>query len=267
MKILINGIEQTTIDVRDRGFQYGDGLFATIAYTNNQLQLWDAHLARMQEGCERLALNSVEETQWLADIKNLQLSDDALIKLSISRGVSGRGYVYNDDQPVTRVTASYPMPDYPQSNLQGIKAIICKTPISINSALAGIKHLNRLDNVLARNEWHDSDISEGFMLDNLGHIIEGTMSNVFCVLGDELYTPALDQCGVAGVMRQQVIKLAQELNIPINIVDISKQNFLQMDGLFITNSIIGIWPVKEVENIKFQHGELIKRLQDELVKI
>jgi len=264
MKTLINGIEQTTIDVRDRGFQYGDGLFETIAYKNNQLQLWDAHLARLQQGCERLMLNVVDETQWLADIKNLQLSDDAVIKLSISRGVSGRGYGYNDDHTVTRVTASYPVPDYPQSNSQGIKAIFCKTPLSINSALAGIKHLNRLDNVLARNEWHDSDISEGFMFDNQGHIIEGTMSNVFCVLGDELYTPALKQGGVAGVMRQQVIDLAQALNIPVNIVDISKPNFLQMDGLFITNSIIGIWPVKELENKKFQYSELIKRLQDEL---
>jgi len=264
MKTLINGIEQTTINVRDRGFQYGDGLFETIAYKNNQLQLWDAHLARLQLGCERLMLNAVDEAQWLADIKNLQLSDDAVIKLSISRGVSGRGYVYNDDQPVTRVTASYPMPDYPQSNSQGIKAIFCKTPISINSALAGIKHLNRLDNVLARNEWHDSDIGEGLMVDNQGHIIEGTMSNVFCVLGDELYTPALEQCGVAGVMRQQVIELAQALNIAVNIVDISKPNFLQMDGLFITNSIIGIWPIKELENIKFQYSKLIKRLQDKL---
>jgi len=266
MKILINGIEQTTIDVRDRGFQYGDGLFETIAFKNNQLQLWDAHLARLQEGCERLALSPVNETQWLADIKKLQLSDDAVIKLSISRGMSGRGYAYNDENTVTRVTASYPMPEYPLSNWQGIKAIFCKTPPSINHVLAGIKHLNRLDNVLARNEWHDNDIDEGFMIDNQGHVVEGTMSNVFCVLGDELYTPLLEQCGVAGVMRQQVFELAQVLNIPVNIVDISKQNFLQMDGLFITNSIIGIWPVKEIDNIKFQHNELITRLQEELAK-
>jgi len=263
-KILINGVENTSIDVRDRGFQYGDGLFETIAYKNNKLQFWDEHLARLQKGCERLSLNVVDESLWLADIKKLQLNEDAVIKLIISRGVSGRGYVYTGGDSVTRVTASYVMPNYPQSNAQGIKAVICKTPISISSALAGIKHLNRLDNVLARNEWHSSDIAEGFMFDNLGHIIEGTMSNVFCVLGDELYTPALEQCGIKGVMRQQVIELAQSLKIPVNIVDISKQNFLQMDAVFITNSLIGIWPVTELQNTQFQHSEIVTRLQAKL---
>jgi len=266
-KILINGTEQAFIDVRDRGFQYGDGLFETIAYKNNKLQFWDEHLTRLQNGCQRLSLNAVDESVWLADIKKLQLNDDAVVKLMLSRGVSGRGYAYAEENSVTRVTASYAMPDYPQSNVQGIKAIICETPISINPVLAGIKHLNRLDNVLARNEWQSSDIAEGFMFDLQGHVIEGTMSNVFCVLGDELYTPALEQCGVQGVMRQQVIELAQKLNIAVNIVDISQQNFLQMDAVFITNSLIGIWPVTELQNIQFQPSEIVTRLQAELVEI
>ncbi len=264
--ILINGLEQTTIDVKDRGFQYGDGIFETIAWKNNKLQFWDAHLARMQNACERLHLNSVDEALWLSDIKALQLSNDAVVKLMISRGVSGRGYVYTEGDSVTRVTVTYPMPDYPQGNSQGVKTVLCKTPVSINPVLAGIKHLNRLDNVLARNEWQDSNIAEGFMFDHNEHIIEGTMSNVFCVLGDELYTPALDLCGVAGVMRQQVIEVARTLKLPVNIVDISKQNFLQMDGVFITNSLIGIWPVAELESVKFQSNKLIERLQNELAK-
>jgi len=262
--ILINGLAQTSIDVCDRGFQYGDGLFETIAYKNNQLQFWNEHLARLNDGCERLNIKPVNETQWLADIEKLQLTNDAVIKLIISRGISGRGYAYAEGDNVTRVTALYAMPDYPQSNSQGIKATICKTPLSINPALAGIKHLNRLDNVLARNEWHADEIAEGFMLDCSGHIIEGTMSNVFCVLGDELYTPLLDNCGVAGIMRQQVIKLASKLNITVNIVDISKQNFLQMDAVFVTNSLIGIWPVKVLEEVEFQQSEIIMCLQTEL---
>ncbi len=265
--ILINGAAQTTIDVRDRGFQYGDGVFETIAFKNNKLQLWEEHLARLKKSCERLSIKPVSENIWLADIEKLQLNADAVIKLMVSRGISGRGYMYAQSESVTRVTASYVMPDYPLSNSQGIKARLCKTPVSINPVLAGIKHLNRLDNVLARNEWHDGDIVEGFMFDYQGHVIEGTMSNVFCVLSDELYTPSLEQCGVAGIMRQQIINIAQRLNIPLSVVDISKQNFLQMDAVFVTNSLIGIWPVTELDGIKFQSNKLVKRLQDELLKV
>ena len=265
-KVIINGEEDSRIDVLDRGFQYGDGLFETIAYKNHKLQFWDEHMQRLHDSCERLSLAAVDESLWLEDIKQCQLSSDAVIKLSLSRGVSGRGYAYADNDSVTRVTASFKLPDYPQANQKGITAVLCKTPVSVNPMLAGMKHLNRLDNVLARNEWHDSTIAEGFMFDSSGHIIQGTMSNVFCVLGDELYTPLLEQCGVAGIMREQVIALAGELNIPLSVVYISQTNFLQMDGVFVTNSLIGIWPVIEMHDIKFQQSGLIKRLQDELSK-
>ena len=263
--ILVNGIEETNINVLDRGFQYGDGLFETIAFKNNKLQLWDEHMQRLRYGCERLSLDTVDESLWLEDIDKCQLSEDTVIKLSVSRGVSGRGYAYSQGDSVTRVTASFSMPGYPEVNWQGINATLCRTPISMNSALAGIKHLNRLDNVLARNEWKTADIAEGFMFDSQGHVIEGTMSNVFCVLGDELYTPALERCGVAGVMREQVINCAKELKIPVSIVDISKQNFLQMDAVFITNSLIGLWPVmKIVENegsVEFHQNKLLDEIK------
>jgi len=270
-KVLVNGNEETSIDVRDRGFQYGDGLFETIAYRNNKLQLWDEHMQRLRSGCKRLSLSCVEESTWLDDIEKCQLGNEAVIKLSISRGVSGRGYAYTTGDSVTRVTASFAMPVYPEENQQGIAVIICKTPVSINTALAGIKHLNRLENVLARNEWCDDEIAEGFMFDNHGHLIEGTMSNVFCVLGDELYTPSVEHSGVAGVMRQQVIELAKELNIPVNIVDISKQNFLQMDAVFVTNSLIGLWPVKKIveegSSVEFSQNKLVDDLNVKLSSI
>ena len=263
-KVLVNGCEESSIDVRDRGFQYGDGLFETIAYRNNKLQLWDEHMQRLHIGCQRLSLSCVEESTWLDDIEKCQLGNEAVIKLSISRGVSGRGYAYTTGDNVTRVTASFAMPVYPEENQQGIAAIICKTPVSINTALAGMKHLNRLENVLARNEWRDDEIAEGFMFDSHGHLIEGTMSNVFCVLGDELYTPSLEYSGVAGVMRQQVIELAKKLSVPVNIVDISKQNFLQMDAVFVTNSLISIWPVKKIvegeSSVEFSQNKLIDDL-------
>lgn len=268
IKTYINGIEESLINVRDRGFQYGDGIFETIAYKNNKLELWHEHMQRLQLGCERLSLKKVEPSLWLADFKKLNISADAVIKICISRGISSRGYAYNSQHEITRVISASSWPDYPLENSRGITAIFCKTPVSMNAALAGLKHLNRLDNVLARNEWNNSDIAEGLMLDNQGHIVEGTMSNVFCVLGDELYTPSLAQSGVAGIMRQQVIELAKKLKLSVNVVDINKENFLQMDALFITNSIIGIWPIKKIidENISlsFKKNKILINLIDNL---
>lgn len=245
--ILINGQAASQIDVRDRGFQYGDGVFETIACKNGQLEFWQAHMQRLADACERLNLPAVPAQQWLDDIAALQPQGEAVIKLILTRGVSGRGYAYSDsEQQPLRVCALYPWPDYPQQNQQGINAIICKTPVSMNAALAGIKHLNRLDNVLARNEWRDAGIAEGLMLDHQQHVIEGTMSNVFCVLDDQLYTPSLERCGVRGVMREQIIQLAQSQGITLNEIEISQQNFLQMDEIFVSNSLIGIWPVSRI---------------------
>lgn len=252
-QILINGQPATKIEVTDRGFQYGDGLFETVAYKNGELQLWKQHLQRLLNGCQRLGLPLVAESVWRDDIDQLGLTGDAVIKLTLSRGSSGRGYAYAEEDTSTRVTAVYPVPDYPQSFQQGVVVRVCDTPVSINTALAGIKHLNRLDNVLARNEWSDSSIAEGLMLDHHQHVIEGTMSNVFCLLDDELYTPVLERSGVAGVMRGQVIELAEQSGITVNIIEISKQNFFNMDAVFLSNSLIGIWPV-----IKVIDGEVIK---------
>jgi len=263
--ILINGIKNTCIDVRDRGFQYGDGVFETIAWKQGKLQLWDEHMQRMQSGCARLSLKCVDTSVWMDDIQQLNPEKDCVIKLSVSRGVSGRGYAYDKEDSVTRVAAVYPWPNYTQQNEKGISTIICQTPISVNPSLAGIKHLNRLDNVLARNEWHDEGVAEGFMLDNHQHIVEGTMSNVFCVLDNELYTPALENCGVSGVMREQVIHYAEAMNIPVNVIEISKQNFLQMDAVFVTNSIIGLWTVNKITDgsteIQFSENELVNKLK------
>ncbi|VAW54183.1 Aminodeoxychorismate lyase [hydrothermal vent metagenome] len=264
-KVIINGNESTTIDIHDRGFQYGDGLFETIAYKKNKLQLANEHFKRLRLGCERLSLTGVDESLWFDDIEKCQLKHDSIIKLVVSRGVSARGYAFGKNN-ITRVTSSYPMPEYPLAYAQGITARICTTPISMNASLAGLKHLNRLDNVLARNEWNDLEITEGFMLDNMSNVIEGTMSNVFGVLNNELYTPRLEQCGIAGVIRSQVIILAKKMNIVVNIVDIKRHFFLQMDAVFITNSLIGLWPVKQIGDMTFQKHLLVTQLQTELFK-
>jgi len=267
-KILINGNEETCVDVLDRGFQYGDGVFETIVYKKGKLQLWDEHMQRMQQSAQQLSLEVLDESIWLNDIEKLNIASDAVIKLTLTRGESARGYAFQENAIPTRVCAAFSMPELNMDNTQGITARMCETAASMNSSLAGIKHLNRLENVLARNEWSDTAIAEGFMLDLNNHVIEGTMSNVFCLLDDELYTPSLECSGVNGVIRQHVIKLAGNHNIPVNVIDISKQNFLQMDSIFITNSVIGLWPVKKIIDLDQQYAfsvaDTVKTIQASL---
>jgi len=224
-----------------------------MAYKNHQPEFWREHLQRLRTGCERLSLTPVDDSLWLADIEKCRLKNDAVIKLVVTRGVTERGYAFDKHNAVTRVIITSAMPKYPESYQQGVNARLCKTPVSVNTALAGIKHLNRLDNVLARNEWHDPNIAEGFMFDNKDNLIEGTMSNVFCIHDNQLYTPDLTQCGVAGVMRERIINIAKSMNVIVNMVDIKRQDFLTMDAIFITNSLI-----------EFQKNALINRLQDKL---
>ena len=270
IKYRVNGQSTEVIAISDRGLQYGDGIFETIAVKNGRLQLWPFHMQRMLLACEKLSLKPVAEAQWLEDINSIGLPVQGIVKLLLSRGTSGRGYAYQDDNAQTRIVSMHPWPDYPQSCQQGVQARICDTPVSVNPVLAGIKHLNRLDNVLARNEWRGADFQEGIMLDHQRNIIEGTMSNIFCVRDNKLYTPSLEYAGVEGVMRNAVLQLAERENISSCIQAINVSEMHSMDDVFFTNSIIGIWPVSQLtrgdEKISFEQQEVTRHLQVALME-
>lgn len=263
---LINGELISLISAQDRAVQYGDGLFETIAWRHGKLELWSQHMARMQRGCQRLGMPVIDEKIWLDDIKQLPRADKAVIKLIQSRGVGGRGYRYQTDMTPTRAVSVHAWPDYPsQWAEQGVMVRLCQTPVSVNRALAGIKHLNRLDNVLARNEWQDTHIAEGLMSNDAGMVIEGTMSNLFAVKNNVLLTPALQQSGVCGVMRERVIAIAQAQSMQVTECDIKQNELFTMDELFLTNSLIGLWPVKQLEQQVFQVGKVTCLLKQSLI--
>jgi 4-amino-4-deoxychorismate lyase len=264
--IIINGELTDHINPGDRGLQYGDGLFETIAIKDGQLLLWSAHMKRLNEGCKALNLPVIDEEIWLADIRSLNLKDSrGVIKLILTRGQGGRGYQYINSPEVTRIVSNHNWPEYPDSyTSKGVKSFFCNTRVSINSTLSGIKHLNRLDNVLARNEWQSADIAEGIMLNDNDHVIEGTMSNIFAVNDDIVYTPLLNNSGVKGVMRDAVINLSNSLNIEVQELDLSRELLLNMDEIFLTNSLIGIWPVMELDNYKYTPGKTTGLLMDKL---
>ncbi|MCX7096895.1 MAG: aminodeoxychorismate lyase [Methylococcales bacterium] len=267
--MLINGECKEHIEVSDRGFQYGDGLFETIAVINGQAIFFDRHLVRLKAGCQRLYIPFPGEGLLRFEAqKLLQNSNLAVLKLIITRGSGGRGYRQPEVIQPTRIVSLHPYPNYPDSyKEQGINARFCATRLGLNPALAGIKHLNRLEQVLARAEWTDPDIQEGIMLDTDGHVIEGTMSNLFYVKNNRLFTPALVQSGVAGIIRSMILAMSAGQGQPVTEHKVTQEVLLLADEVFVCNSIVGVWPVKSIASTSFPVGLITKQIQTQLGRL
>lgn len=273
-KVLINGIEATDLSYQDRGLQYGDGLFETIAVIDKKCQLWDAHIARLQSSCQRLNIPFADPAQLQLEAQQLitqyAASDDRyVLKIIYTRGSSSRGYKLPENTSPTRIISLSNWPVFPALNArEGIKMRLCETRLSNNSSLAGMKHLNRLEQVLARSEWQEADIAEGLMLDQHGYVIEGTMSNLFFIRANTLCTPSLQTSGVAGVMREHILQFADTLGIPTMIDNFTIRDVVGADEIFVSNSLINIWPVREVlmepHRILSAPGLITRKIQVEL---
>jgi len=261
--ILVNGECREHIEVSDRGFQYGDGLFETIAVINGKPVYLDRHLERLHAGCRRLYIPFPGHELLTFEAKKLsQQSSNAVLKLILTRGSGGRGYRQPDVIQTTRVLSTHPFPDYPDHYIeQGILARFCDIRLGLNPALAGLKHLNRLEQVLARAEWTDPEIQEGIVLDMNEHVIEGTMTNLFYVKKGDLYTPSLSLSGVAGIVRGIIIALSPDLGISVVEHVFTKNELLSADEIFVCNSIIGIWPVKQIAKKCIPVGMRTRQLQ------
>ncbi|MGD8641915.1 MAG: aminodeoxychorismate lyase [Gammaproteobacteria bacterium] len=277
--LLINGESTDRLPVSDRGLQYGDGLFETVKVQGAVLCHWHDHLARLQEGCQRLKIPApdihtleTEAHQLIERSANEDGDNDKaapssrVLKIIITRGTGQRGYRLPEPCHPTRIIALYPYPHYPAEHwTHGVKVTLCKTRLACNRLLAGIKHLNRLEQVLARSEWDDDGIVDGIMLDQQEQVIEATMSNVFMVKNGALATPDLSDCGVAGVMRNQILIAANQLQLPVNIGQYFIEDLFSADEIFITNSVHGIWPVRSIDQQELSPGPVTKKLMDTLV--
>ncbi len=250
----------------DRGFQYGDGLFETIHVVAGHPMQWQRHMARLKLGCERLGIPIPDQALLKTEAEKLCHGvTEGVLKLMLTRGVGGRGYAITNPVSPTRVLALYPMPIYPETHwIEGIKVRICETRLEGNSLLAGIKHLNRLEQVLARAEWNDPEINEGLMLDVSNNVIEGTMSNLFCVQNGVLLTPELSCHGVKGTTRDRILFAAEKMKITVKKLPLNIEDLNNAQELFLCNSLVGIWPVKQLEHHKYSVGPITKRLMKAL---
>ena len=262
---LVNGAA-TAVDPGDRGLAYGDGLFETMAVLDGEIRRFDLHLDRLIAGCHRLGIEPPPSEAIRTDLEKLRTRDDRMVaKLIVTRGSGTRGYLAAIDTQSTRIFGIHGWPDYPSSNYtDGVAVRNCELRLGENPALAGLKHLNRLEQVLARQEWADGPWDEGIVRDTSGAVVSGTMSNVFAVQGDTLRTPSLRRCGVAGVMRRIVMELAAEQRLEVVQTDLVPTEFMESDEIFLTNAIFGIWPLRQLDRQQFEPGPITRSLMGSL---
>lgn len=266
-KVIVNGKALAYLPVSDRGLHYGDGLFDTLLIKGGEAQYWHRHQQRLIIGCYRLKLPIPDLVQLEEEVSTLSFDQDrAIIKIIITRGNGERGYQLPETAHSNRIVARYAWPGYPDENWsKGVRIRMCATTLGLNPALAGLKHCNRLEQVLARAEWRSPEIAEGLMMDINDSVIEGTMSNLFIVKNAKIKTPALDNCGVEGVMRGVLLDTAKDQIIPVAVDKVTIEDVVDADELFLTNSLIGIWPVRQFEDKKYAVGPITKQLNKNLV--
>lgn len=294
----INGVLHATLSPLDRGLAYGDGLFETCRVLDGQVPLWRWHHERLLHGCRRLGI-AVNEAELLAqrDLMLRVASEQSeaqeraqseaqgseqseaqarvqsepqeraqgVLKVIVTPGAGGRGLKRPEDAEPTLCWVFYPgeSPQWESGAREGISALVCEHRLADNPAMAGLKHLNRLDYVLARAEW-DNEHQEGLLLDARDNLVEGTISNVFGVLEGQLVTPVLSHNGVAGVMRRLLMeKLAPGAGLAVNEAAVPLSQLTKAEEVFVCNSVFGIWPIVQLApgGMAYSPGPVTRRLQ------
>ncbi len=250
------------IHFNDRALQYGDGVFETIRICKGGIPMWEYHLQRLKNAQDILGLPLDDFlSQWDGFLaRNLVSLDNACAKLVISRGEGPRGYKTPKPAHINWWLKITDLPIQPER--EGFRLTLCRHALSRQPALAGIKHLNRLDQVMARSEWDEQDnFDEGIMFNIDGDVIEGTMSNIFWLKGDRLFTPDLSREGIDGCVRRWVIKQQGNKSAVTTRKNVKLDQLLTADGVFLTNSLMGIQKVAEIDGQKIAQNSMIDTLE------
>lgn len=263
--ILVDGMATSMVPTTDRGLNYGDGLFETMRLHRGCVWLLERHLARLRAGCVRLGLPYPGDAVLRADIDRLVSgqAEDAVLRLVLTRGDGGRGYAPPVGAPGRRIVSLHALPPVGPG---GLTVGLCTTRLGRNVTLAGLKHLNRLEQVLAAAEVAAAGWDEGLMLDEAGLVIEATRHNVFFVRAGRVSTPPLEVAGVAGVMRQLVIETAGVLGMGGEAQPLRYDELHEVDELFLSNAVMGLRPVIRLGTRELAPGETLQRLRPGLAE-
>ncbi|AVI63159.1 aminodeoxychorismate lyase [Halomonas sp. GFAJ-1] len=227
----------------DRGLAYGDGIFETVLMRAGKPVLWPYHYARLALGCTRLNIPLPPIEQLHATWQEGSAAELEVLKLILTRGSGGRGYALPDVAAPRLLSRRTPFVVNAERWQKGVSVRICQLRLGFQPLLAGIKHLNRLENVLARQEWRDSAIAEGLLADADENVVEATSMNVFWQQAGALFTPSLERCGVAGTLRAALLDegVVREAILPLNALP-------TVERLWVANSVQGVWPVRVLLN-------------------
>lgn len=253
------------VAVTDRGLAYGDGLFETVLVRDGVPLLWNEHCARLLQGARRLGFEPPSRA-WLDALPKEAPQGEHVLKIMLTRGSGGRGYrppLPAEPRCYWQFTPFMPMPERWK---KGVNVRLCRLRLARQPALAGLKHLNRLENVLARQEWQDDAIAEGILLNDRDQPIEATAMNLAWFDQGQWWTPELNECGVEGTLRR--VLLDKGLLSIVKTEDAPLSRFLNSQGVCLFNSVQGLWPIVECWDSDHQHvpgqwpiGDLVRRLQ------
>lgn len=257
--MLVNGQPGDHVAATDRGLLYGDGLFETIRFEGARAPLWAGHMQRLALGCARLRLPAFDAARlWYEAQAVVRDAAQAVVRITLTRGSGTRGYAMPAAPQATRIVAAHPMPALEAAWYRdGVRLHLCETRLAEQPLLAGLKHLNRLEQVLARSEWNDAAIAEGLLCDARGHAISATAANLFAVFDGVVVTPRLDRCGVAGVLRAELLRAFPAIELR----ELSLAACLTASELFLSSSVRGILPVQAVADKVLAPGPVARAMQ------
>lgn len=258
-RMLVDGVASAQVSALDRGLAYGDGLFESIRFVGASSPLWSRHMQRLAEGCVRLRIPAPDPAQLWREAQEVSRGMPAsVLRITVTRGAGERGYRPPAVPQPTRLVAAFaPPPVAAEAYVHGVRMRVCDIRLAEQPLLAGIKHLNRLEQVLARAEWDDPAIAEGVLLDSHGRVISATMANLFAVVDGELLTPALDRCGVAGVARAEVLAACAQARVG----ELTVAALRGAGEVFLSSSVRGILPVRSLDDRDYGPGATTRRLQ------
>lgn len=258
----INGKQQTDISARDRAVQFGDGCFTTAPVRAGKIQLLDAHVQRLTESCERLLMPPPDLRQLVAEMRHAADSQiQAVLKVILTPGAGGRGYSRAGCTEPTRILSLSPWPShYCALQQQGARLITSPVRLARNPLLAGVKHLNRLEQVLIRQHLDHLQADEALVLDTEGKVVECCAANLFWRKGHTVYTPRLEQAGVNGIMRRYLMAQMAAAGQPCQLIDDTREAVLNADEVVICNVLMPVLPVRQIDDVSFTERSLYQQL-------
>ena len=258
-RVLVDGAADDRLSVLDRGLAYGDGLFESIRLVDGRAPLWPRHMQRLAEGCRRLGLPAPDANLLWREARQVGRDmPQAVVRITVTRGNGERGYAVPASPRPLRIVAAFAPPQVAgETYRQGIRVRLCELRLAEQPWLAGIKHLNRLEQVLARSEWSDPAIAEGLLCDTGGRLICATMANLFAVVDGSLLTPSLERCGVAGVARAEVLDACPRARV----AELLPATLAHASEVFLSSSVRGIVPVRALDQHVYAVGAVTRHLQ------